>query len=92
MGRGRDVGYINMSVFGSGGEAAAEYLSKGWLVAVDGRLEYGEWDSDGTRRHDYSVVGNVEFLTAPRPVEEHPAAAPEAERKPVRSKRERVAA
>jgi single-strand DNA-binding protein len=92
MGRGREVGYVNVSVFGSGGEAAAEYLSKGWLVAVDGRLEYGEWDSEGTKRHDYCVVGNVEFLTAPRPVEEHPAAAPEAERKSVRSKRERVAA
>jgi single-strand DNA-binding protein len=70
MGRGREVGYINVTVFGSGGEAAAKHLAKGWLVAVDGRLEYGEWDSDGTKRHDYSVVGNVEFLTAPRPVED----------------------
>ena len=86
MGRGREVGYINVSVFGSGGEAAAEYLSKGWLVAVDGRLEYGEWDSDGTKRHDYSVVGNVEFLTAPRPVEEPEQA------KPARKKKEPVAA
>ena len=86
MGRGREVGYINVSVFGSGGEAAAEYLSKGWLVAVDGRLEYGEWDSDGTKRHDYNVVGNVEFLTAPRPVEEPEQA------KPARKKKEPVAA
>jgi single-stranded DNA-binding protein len=38
-GRGRDVGYINVSAFGKGGEAAAEYLGKGWLVAVDRRLE-----------------------------------------------------
>jgi len=51
MGRGREVGYINVSVFGSGGEAAAKHLTKGWLVAVDGRLEYGEWDSeDGSQR------------------------------------------
>ena len=34
------------------------------------RLEYGEWEAEGAKRHDYSVVGNVEFLTAPRPVEE----------------------
>ena len=67
MGRSREVGYINVSVFGKAGEAAAEYLSKGWLVAVDGRLEFGEWDTDaGGKRHDYSVVGNVEFLSAPR--------------------------
>jgi len=69
MARGREVGFINVSVYGSGGEAAAKYLAKGWLVAVDGRLEYGEWDAEGTRRHDYQVVGNVEFLTAPRGAE-----------------------
>ncbi|HEY4895959.1 MAG TPA: single-stranded DNA-binding protein [Solirubrobacteraceae bacterium] len=86
MGRGREVGYINVSVFGNSAEAAAKYLSKGWLVAIDGRLEYGEWDSEGTKRHDYSVVGNVEFLTAPRPVEEPEQA------KPSRSKKQPVAA
>jgi single-strand DNA-binding protein len=86
MGRGREVGYINVSVFGKAGEAAAEYLGKGWLVAVDGRLEYGEWDSEGTKRHDYTVVGNVEFLIAPRPTQaEEPA-------KPARRKREPAAA
>jgi single-strand DNA-binding protein len=71
MGRGREVGYINVAVFGNAAAACGEYLKKGWLVAVDGRLEYGEWETDaGEKRHDYSVVGNVEFLTAPRPVEE----------------------
>lgn len=71
MGRGREVGYINVSVFGKAGEACAEYLAKGWLVAVDGRLEYGEWETDaGEKRHDYSVVGSIEFLAAPKPVEE----------------------
>ena len=84
MGRGREVGYINVSVFGKAGEAAAEYLSKGWLVAVDGRIELGQWETEGgEKRHDYTVVGNVEFLTAPRPVEE--------EAKSTRKKREPVA-
>jgi single-strand DNA-binding protein len=70
MGRGREVGFINVSVFGKSGEAAAEYLAKGWLVAVDGRLEYGQWETDGgEKRHDYQVIGNVEFLTAPRPAD-----------------------
>jgi len=87
MGRGREVGYINVSVFDKAAEACAEYLKKGWLVAVDGRLEYGEWESDGARRHDYTVVGNVEFLTAPRPVEEQAEPA-----KPARKKTEAVAA
>ena len=25
-------------------------LKKGWLVAVDGRLEYGEWETDGREK------------------------------------------
>jgi single-strand DNA-binding protein len=92
MGRGREVGFITVSVFGKSGEAAAEYLGKGWLVAVDGRLEYGEWETDaGEKRHDYSVVGNVEFLTAPRSVEE-PAKAAEPPAKPARNGRKAVAA
>ena len=87
MGRGREVGYVNVAVFGKAGEACAEYLAKGWLVAVDGRLEYGEWETDGgEKRHDYSVVGNVEFLTAPRPAEEQAPA------KPARNGRKAVAA
>jgi single-stranded DNA-binding protein len=70
-GHGREVGYVNVAAFGKAGEACAEYLANGWLVAVDGRLEYGEWETDGgEKRHDYSVVGNVEFLTSPRPAEE----------------------
>jgi len=70
MGRGADVGYINVSVYGKSGEAAAENLGKGWLVAIDGRLEFGEWDTDaGDKRHDYTVIGNVEFLSAPRATE-----------------------
>ncbi len=78
MGRGREAGYINVSVYGNGGQAAATHLAKGWLVAVDGRLEYGEWETENGRRHDYSVVGNVEFLAAPRSAGEsarEPAAA-----------------
>lgn len=68
---GRETGYLNVSCFGKPGEAAARVLSKGWLVAVDGRLSYQEWETDeGSRRHDYEVVGTVEFLAAPRGREE----------------------
>jgi single-strand DNA-binding protein len=74
MSRGRETGYINVSVFGAGGAAAAEHLAKGWLVAVDGRLEYREWDTENGKRHDYTVIGNVEFLAAPRGAEVEVAA------------------
>jgi len=93
MGRGREVGFINVSVFGKAGEAASQYLSKGWLVAVDGRLEFGQWESEaGEKRHDYSVVGNVEFLSAPRPVGQPAEPAAVEAPKPARRKREPAAA
>jgi single-strand DNA-binding protein len=66
MASGHRTGYITVSSFGKAGEAAATVLSTGWLVAVDGRLEYREWEQDGKTRHDYEVIGNVEFLGAPR--------------------------
>ncbi len=85
MGRGGEVGFINVSVYGKPGEAAAQYLMKGRQVAVDGRLEYGQWETDtGEKRHDYSVVGNVEFLSTPR--------GPDEEGKAPRRRREPVAA
>jgi single-stranded DNA-binding protein len=56
-----------VSCFGKPGEAAARVLAKGWLVGVQGRLSYRQWEADdGSKRHDYEVVGHVEFLAAPR--------------------------
>jgi single-strand DNA-binding protein len=67
MGRGGEVGYINVSVYGKAGQAAAQYLTKGRQVAVQGRLEFAQWETDaGDKRHDYSIVGNVDFLSSPR--------------------------
>jgi single-strand DNA-binding protein len=66
MSPGRETGFINVATFGAPGEAAARTLSKGWLVAVDGRLQQQSWDQDGERRSTYAVVGSVEFLAAPR--------------------------
>lgn len=66
MAPGRETGYVDVSTFGKPGEAAARVLTKGYLVAVDGRLEYSTWEKDGQTRHAYQVIGSVEFLAAPR--------------------------
>lgn len=45
------------------GEACAQYLSKGSLVFVDGRLEERSWESDGQKRTKMEIVANqVKFL------------------------------
>jgi single-strand DNA-binding protein len=67
MAPGRETGYVDVAAFGKSGEAAAKVLSKGWLVAVDGRLEYRTWKTDDDHtRHAHRIVGNVEFLAAPK--------------------------
>jgi single-strand DNA-binding protein len=66
MAPGRETGYVDVATFGKPGQAAARVLTKGWLVAVDGRLEYSTWENDGQTRHAYRVVGSVEFLAAPK--------------------------
>lgn len=73
-----EPGFINVSVFGKPGEAAAECLRKGWLVAVDGRLGFREWETQtGERRREYAVIGSVEFLAPPRSIEQTGKPAPQ---------------
>ena len=55
--------YFNVSVFGQQGENCAQYLAKGRPVAVDGRLEWREWESDAGKREAVEIVADsVQFL------------------------------
>lgn len=56
--------YVDVEVWGAQAESAVRFLSKGRQVAVDGRLEWREYESrDGERRQVHSVVADsVEFL------------------------------
>jgi single-strand DNA-binding protein len=84
MAAGRGVGYIDVATFGKPGEAAARVLSKGWLVAVSGRLEHRTWTTDaGENRSAYRVVGSVDFLAAPRGSADANGASPDVENEEV---------
>jgi single-strand DNA-binding protein len=56
--------YFKVTVWGAQGENAAKYLSKGRPVAIDGRLEWREWEAqDGTKRQAIDVTADsVQFL------------------------------
>ena len=57
--------YFDVTVWGAQGENCANYLSKGRPVAVEGRLDWREWESkDGSgKRQAVSIVANsVQFL------------------------------
>jgi single-strand DNA-binding protein len=59
--------YFDVTIWGRQGENAAQYLSKGRPVAVDGRLEWREWqDQQGNNRQSVEIVAdNVQFLSSP---------------------------
>jgi single-strand DNA-binding protein len=57
--------YFDVTVWGRQGETAAQYLEKGRPVAIDGRLEWREWDDKetGKKRQSVDIVADsVQFL------------------------------
>jgi single-strand DNA-binding protein len=57
--------YFDVTVWGAQGENCANYLSKGRPVAVQGRLDWREWEaSDGSgKRQAVQIIANtVQFL------------------------------
>jgi single-strand DNA-binding protein len=57
--------FFDVTVFGNQGENAAEYLSKGRPVAIEGRLDWQEWeakDGSGKRQRVVIIASSVQFL------------------------------
>jgi len=69
--------YFDVTVWGQQGENCAQYLSKGRPVAVDGRLEWREWEQDGNKRQAVEIVADsVQFLGGRQDGEGAPAYVP----------------
>jgi single-strand DNA-binding protein len=56
--------FFNVKVWGAQGENVARFLAKGRPVAIDGRLEWREWEAqDGTKRQAIDIIADsVQFL------------------------------
>ena len=57
--------YFDITVWGQQGENCATYLQKGRPVAIDGRLEWREWDAtdgSGKRQSVEIIADSVQFL------------------------------
>ena len=57
--------YFDVTVWGAQGENCANYLSKGRPVAIDGRLDWREWeakDGSGKRQSVEIIAQTVQFL------------------------------
>ena len=59
-----EVCYVDIVTFGRQAETVGEYLSKGNLAMVEGRLQWRSWETDdGQRRSKHEVVANnVQFM------------------------------
>jgi single-strand DNA-binding protein len=72
------VNYVDVTMFGSRGEAVSRFLTKGKSIAIDGKLRWHEWESQtGEKRSALEVIADdLELLggrgegSAPRPVTE----------------------
>ena len=60
--------FFDVTVWGAQGENCARYLSRGRPVAVDGRLEWREWETpEGQKRQAIDIIADsVQFLSSPR--------------------------
>ena len=61
--------YFDVTVFGAQAENTARYLSKGRPVAIDGRLDWREWNAqDGTTHQAVQIIADtVQFLVPAAP-------------------------
>ena len=56
--------FFDCCVFGNRAGAIAQYMTKGTLVSIEGRLHWSSWESDGERRSKVEViVDEVEFMS-----------------------------
>src|SRR5207249_11583261 len=56
--------FFDVTVWDRQGENCAQYLSKGRPVAIDGRLDWREWEAqDGSKRQAVEIIADsVQFL------------------------------
>lgn len=56
--------FVDCTMFGARAEKLAQYLAKGAKVAIDGRLRYESWESNGQKRSRLSVVvDDIELMS-----------------------------
>jgi single-strand DNA-binding protein len=59
--------YFRVTVFGKQADNCAQYLKKGRPVAIDGRLEWSQWEREGQKRESIDIIADsVQFLAGGR--------------------------
>lgn len=65
--------FVDCTMFGTRAEKINRYLSRGFKVAIEGKLRYSSWERDGQRRSKLEViVEEIEFLSRQQAAEPEP--------------------
>ena len=57
--------FINCVMFGKRAEGLSPYLKKGLKVAIEGRLRYSAWETEGQKRNKIEViVDEIELMSS----------------------------
>ena len=58
--------FFRVTVFGRQADTCGQYLKKGRPVAIDGRLEWSTWETEGQKRESVDIIADtVQFLSGP---------------------------
>jgi len=77
-GQKEDVCFIDIVTFGRTAEFCGEYVSKGMSVLIEGRLNYKQWEQEGTKKSKHEIVAeNVQLVSKPKAVESDTSFPPE---------------
>ena len=68
--------FVDVTLWGRTAEVAAEYLSKGAPVLIEGKLRTEEWQKDGQRRTKLKVVGESMQMLGSRQEKQEPVQQP----------------
>src|SRR5919197_6301320 len=63
--RKEEVCFVDIVAFGRQAETASEYLSKGRMALIEGRLQWRSWEGqDGQKRSKHEVIADrVQFMS-----------------------------
>ena len=63
-GQREEVCFVDIVCFGRQAETASEYLSKGNLAMIEGRLQWRSWETpEGQKRSKHEVIANnIQFM------------------------------
>lgn len=50
--------FVDVTVFGARGEALSRFLTKGSKVAIEGKLRWSQWETDGQKRSKLEVIAD----------------------------------